>query len=265
MKKWLTIVGVIVIVGVYAWEYYLNLDEAPTVTTVPSDIDLEDVLPTSTTHQIYKHAYYTLSYNENHEQAEWVAYQLKASDVVSTQLKRPFFEQDPKVKTRSADWRNYKNSGYDKGHLCPAGDRKFSKKAYFETFLTSNISPQNHNFNAGVWNDLEQLVRQWALQNGAVWVFTGGVLEPGLKTIGKERVSVPKTFYKIVCKGSADRTQMIGFLIPNAPISDYKLEDFTIPIDSIETLTHIDFFPKISDSLELLLESEVNLKDWQFR
>jgi len=97
-------------------------------------------LPSSTTNSIVKHQYYTLSYSENHEQAEWVAYQLTDEQIVYTKFKRPYFEQDPKVKTGSADWRNFKKSGYTKRHLLPAADRKFSKEAYDETFLTSNIS-----------------------------------------------------------------------------------------------------------------------------
>jgi len=108
-----------------------------------------DYLPTSTTNQIVKHEFYTLSYNEKYEQAEWVAYELKKSYVRSSNFERPYFVEDPKVKTGSADWRNYKKSGYDKGHLCPAGDMEFAIKAYNDTFFTSNISQQTRDLNGG--------------------------------------------------------------------------------------------------------------------
>ena len=121
-----------------------------------------DFLPSSTTGVVVMHDGYKLSYSEKHEQAEWVAYALSGQDIVSTSHKRPFFINDPKVKTKSADWRNYKNSGYDKGHLCPAGYRRYTKQAHDETFYTSNITPQKHNFNAGIWNRLEQKTRYWA-------------------------------------------------------------------------------------------------------
>jgi endonuclease G len=101
-------------------------------------------LPTSTTKQIVKHQYYTLSYNEKFEQAEWVAYELKKENLKNRNYRRPYFIEDPKVTTGSADWRNYKNSGYDKGHLCPAADMEFDENAYNDTFYTSNISPQKH-------------------------------------------------------------------------------------------------------------------------
>jgi endonuclease G len=161
-----------------------------------------DYLPTSTTNQIIKHDYYTLSYNEKYEQAEWVAYELKKSYVRSSNFDRPYFIEDPKVKTGSADWRNYKRSGYDKGHLCPAGDMEFAVNAYNDTFFTSNISPQKHDFNGGVWNRLEQKVRYWATKYDGVYVITAGVLQPNLKTIGQEQVLVPNYFYKILLDNS---------------------------------------------------------------
>ena len=130
-------------------------------------------IPSSTTGEIVRHNYYSLSYNEPYEQAEWVAYVLKKSHLTYDDRKRPYFIEDPKVKSKSADWRNYKRSGYDRGHLCPAGDRRFSEQAYNETFYTSNISPQDRDFNAGVWNSLEQQIRQWAKRYGDVFVVTG--------------------------------------------------------------------------------------------
>jgi endonuclease G len=82
--------------------------------------------------------------------------------VKNNNFKRPFFIEDPKVSTGSADWRNYRNSGFDKGNLCPAADMEFDKNAYNETFYTSNISPQDKEFNGGIWSRLGQKVRYWA-------------------------------------------------------------------------------------------------------
>lgn len=119
-------------------------------------------LPSSTTGYVVHHHNYSLSYSEKHEQAEWVAYELKRNHLSANKFKRPYFDQDESITTQSAHWANYKKSGYDKGHLCPAADRRYSKQAHDETFLTSNITPQEHQFNAGVWNRLEQKVRYWA-------------------------------------------------------------------------------------------------------
>jgi len=222
-----------------------------------------DFLPTSTTNQIVKHDYYTLSYSEINEQAEWVAYELKENDGRSNHFKRPFFIQDPKVKTGSADWRNYKKSGYDKGHLCAAADMQFDINAYNDTFFTSNISPQVHNFNDGVWNRLEEKIRYWSEKYDGIYVVTGGVLKGSLETIGKEKVSVPKYFYKVLLDESQGKYKMIAFLVPNEA-SDKPLYDFVVSVDSVEKLTGIDFFPKLDDATEMRLEKSSDYKDWSF-
>ena len=203
-------------------------------------------LPISTTHQIIKHDYYTLSYNEKFEQAEWVAYELKKEYLKNNDFKRPYFIEDPKVTTGSADWRNYKKSGYDKGHLCPAGDMEFDKKAYNDTFYTSNISPQKHDFNSGIWNRIEQKTRYWAGKYNDIYVVTGGVLKDSDKKIGTEEVAVPKYFYKIILAKSGKENKAIAFLVPNEN-SDKSIYDFVVPIETIEKMTKIDFFPNLKN------------------
>ena len=203
-------------------------------------------LPTSTTNQIVKHKYYTLSYNEKFEQAEWVAYELKKEYLKNNDFKRPYFIEDPKVTTGSADWKNYKNSGYDKGHLCPAGDMEFNKDAYNDTFYTSNISPQKHDFNSGIWNRLEQKTRYWAGKYNDVYVVTGGILKDSDKKIGTEKVSVPKYFYKIILAKSGKEHKAIAFLVPNED-SDKSIYDFQVSIETLEKMTGIDFFPNLKN------------------
>ncbi len=203
-------------------------------------------LPTSTTNQIVKHKYYTLSYNENFEQAEWVAYELKKEYLKNNDFKRPYFIEDPKVTTGSADWRNYKKSGYDKGHLCPAGDMEFALDAYNDTFYTSNISPQKHDFNSGIWNRLEQKTRYWAGKYNDVYVVTGGILKDSDKKIGTEKVSVPGYFYKIILAKSEKEHKSIAFLVPNED-SDKSIYDFMVPIETLEKMTGIDFFPNLKN------------------
>lgn len=203
-------------------------------------------LPTSTTKQIVKHQYYTLSYNEKFEQAEWVAYELKKEYLKNNDFKRPYFIEDPNVTTGSADWRNYKNSGYDKGHLCPAGDMEFSKEAYNDTFYTSNISPQKKEFNAGIWNRIEQKTRYWAGKYNDIYVVTGGIAKESDRKIGTEKVAVPKYFYKIVLAKTGKEHKAIAFLVPNEK-SDKSIYDFVVPIETLEKMTGIDFFPNLKN------------------
>ena len=222
-----------------------------------------NLLPRSTTGEIVEHSFYTLSYSEPHEQAEWVAYTLKQEHLTYDDRERPYFIEDPKVSTKSADWRNYRGSGYDRGHLLPAGDRRFSEQAYNETFYTSNISPQNKDFNAGIWNRLEQQVRYWCKKEGELFVVTGGVLEEGLPQIGDEDVDVPRAYYKIVMKGSGDNTKVLAFLIP-AEESQKPLQGFLVSVDEVEKRTGIDFFEKQPDAWQSRIESKVDAEGWKF-
>jgi endonuclease G, mitochondrial len=242
-------------------EDVLDKNEATKAGLLADDGDF--YLPASTTNEIVKHQYYTLSYSEKHEQAEWVAYELKKSQLSRSNLERPYFIDDPKVGTGSASWKNYKRSGYDKGHLCPAADRRFSRAAFDETFYTSNISPQLNDFNAGIWNRLEQKTRYWAAKYDGVYVVTGGVLADGLKAIGKEDVSVPQYFYKILLDNSRGEYKTIAFLVPHED-SEKPLNSFVVSIDQLEKMTGIDFFPKLRDDAESRLEKSKDYKGWSF-
>lgn len=222
-----------------------------------------ELLPSTTTGVVITHGHYSLSYHETYEQAEWVAYEIKRDQLSGEKRKRPFFVEDPRIRTRSADWRNYKGSGYDRGHLCAAGDMVFSAMAYDQTFYTSNISPQKSDFNAGVWNRLEQRTRYWAKKYNGIYVVTGGVLGQGLKKIGYEGVAVPNLFYKILAKGQGGQLQIMAFLIPHKE-TKAPLEQFLVPVDSVEQLTGIDFFERLPDSLEKVLEKEIRVEGWQF-
>jgi len=242
----------------YTPDPYSSPEGEGTKTEIPSFF-----LPSSTTGSIVKHDHFMLSYNEPYEQAEWVAYLLKKSHLTYDDRKRPYFIEDPRVKTKSADWRNYKRSGFDRGHLCPAGDRRFTEYAYNETFYTSNISPQNRDFNAGVWNQLEMKIRQWVKKKGTLFVVTGGVLENGLEEIGDEGVDVPRYYYKIVARGSSQNLKVLAFLMPNQP-SNESLRRFTVTVDKLEKLTGIDFFQELPNEQERKLESKIDTKDWKF-
>ena len=265
-RNLVSLAAVILLLSIYGYEQFLETEEQSVIVNQgvkPKENTNEYFLPTSTTNQIVHHQNYSLSYSEEHEQAEWVAYELKESQLSSVNHKRPYFEIDKAVKTGAANWRNYKKSGYDRGHLCPAGDRRFSKEAHDETFLTSNISPQNHAFNAGVWNRLEQKVRYWAKKNKGVFVITGGVLKNGLNSIGDENVSVPEQFYKVLLDNTKGEIKILAFLLPHED-SKLPLYKFVVSVDTIESLTGIDFFPQLEDNIEDKLEKSSSYKNWSF-
>ena len=265
-NKLYAIIAILLLLGVYGYNFLLEKEEQQEVYNegikIKGDTNVF-FLPSSTTGQVVHHEGYSLSYNEKYEQAEWVAYELKKEHLSNTNFKRPYFEIDKTIKTKAAHWKNYKQSGYDRGHLCPAGDRKYNQKAHDETFLTSNISPQLHEFNSGIWNTLEQKVRYWADKYDGVYVVTGGVLNGELPTIGEERVGVPNYFYKVLLDYNNGKPKAIAFLLEHEN-SNRALSSFAVPVDTIEHLTGIDFFPNLEDDIEEQLESSNDYKDWSF-
>jgi endonuclease G len=222
-----------------------------------------DLLPTSTTGQVVKHTYYVLSYSEVHEQPEWVYYKLTASFVKGAVSRTDDFRPDPMVSTGSAQLYDYKGSGYDRGHLCPAGDMKLSRQAMSETFFMSNMSPQEPSFNRGIWKNLEATVRNWAVQEGEIYVVTGGILSEAKGKIGTNGVTVPGYYYKVVYDPTGDK-KMIALVLPNEK-GTRPLQSYVVSVDKVEELTGIDFFPELADDIENRLESSSNASLWSFK
>ena len=159
---------------------------------------------------------------------------------------------------------DYTRSGYDRGHLAPAGDMKWSAKAMRESFYLSNICPQKPKLNRGIWKDLEEQCRLWALDNGSLLIVTGPVITGDMKRLGKNRVAIPKAFYKVLCYHTVKGYKGIGFLFENRDYKDNSLKSMAIPIDSVEKVTGIDFFPSIPDDQENEMEAAVDWSRWSF-
>lgn len=206
---------------------------------------------------------FALAYDEQHEQAAWVAYRLTAQGKTPRHERYDRFMADDKVSTGSAHPNDYTNSGYDRGHLAPAGDFSTDKEALKETFYMSNMSPQKPAFNRGIWSKLENQVRDWAEDNQDIWVVTGPVLrnQKRLKKIGENKVSVPRYYYKVILDAREPDIKMIGFVLENQG-SSKELSNFVVPVDSVEGLTGLDFFPMLPDQLEENLESQHNTGNW---
>ncbi|MBK9337689.1 MAG: DNA/RNA non-specific endonuclease [Lewinellaceae bacterium] len=235
------------------------LTEQPAISQTPTVPD--NILPTSGMKEIVRHTYYTLAYSEDHEQAEWVAYELTRERLNRNWAERAtIFRPDPAVRTESATPRDYNSSGYDRGHLAPAADMAFDTVAMNESFFMSNISPQERAFNGGVWRELEECTRDWAREFGHLYVATGPVLtRPGKAQIGFSKVTVPAAYYKVILAPKQHRA--IAFVLPNA-VSDRPLLEYACTIDQVETLTGIDFFPKLLQGLDEELEGSLDKSAW---
>ena len=207
---------------------------------------------------------YTTSYNEQTKTPNWVAWHLtKPHTYGKNQRKHEVFAEDEDIaKDRRATNMDYYNSRYDRGHMCPAGDNKWDRQAMTQSFLFTNICPQNHGLNKYEWNDLEILCRDWARKYGSVDIVCGPVYEKGAtpRTIGKNKVRVPDAFFKVVlCRQG--KIKAIGFIYSNGG-EKTKMTSAVRTVDEIERLTGIDFFPALDDPTEARVEAHANLNDW---
>lgn len=237
---------------------------AASATVVPKQAEIPKLL-VKQKEQIIRHEGYTVSYNSDYRIANWVAYELTKQEAKSKKAERSNkFVPDPLVKGASATNEDYTRTGYDRGHLAPAGDMKWSAKAMRESFYLSNICPQKPGLNRGIWKDLEEQCRLWAMDNGALWIVTGPVMTSDMKRLGKNRVGIPRTFYKVICTITDNEYKGIGFLFDNKDYGKTSLQSMAIPIDSVEKVTGIDFFPSLPDAAEKKMEAAVDRKAWSF-
>ena len=224
-------------------------------------INTNNFLP-STNGEMVKHRYYTLSYIEKYEQSEWVAYKLTRDLLKLPNVPRSdWFNEDPYVKTGSAKHRDYSSSGYTRGHLVPSGDMSFDKVAEAETFYMSNMVPQLKVVNNGIWKELEEQTRDWTYQNDEVYIVSGPIFDSNPKFI-KNNVAIPTAFYKIILDVKQPKTKAIAFIIPHEK-SEKHLREYAVTIDSLESITNIDFFANFLDKPTMeKLESKIDLSQW---
>lgn len=218
--------------------------------------------PDGVPEQMLRRAGYTASYNKTTKQPNWVAWHLTA-DRTTGPAKRSGvdFQADMDVPAPRAEDSDYYGSGYDRGHMCPAADNKYSEKAMEESFLFTNMCPQNGNLNRGDWNEMEQACRRWAKEYGGVYVVCGPILYKGKhKTIGKNKVVVPEAFFKVVLR-TGENPKAIGFIYKNAEGNRPK-GDYVNTVDEVERITGIDFFPSLPDDVENKVEATADIADW---
>ena len=204
------------------------------------------------------HAHYSLGYSESHEMAAWVMYELTPHEANTRAVERKNrFKADPQVSTASLMPDAMKGTGYHRGHLAPARDMLFSEVAMTESFYMSNIAAQQAGFNTGVWKRLEAWVHDLAAAGDTLWVYTGPILSNGMDTI-ETGVYEADGFFKVIID-PAPAPKAIGFIVPHEK-SKQPLASFACPVDSVETLSGLDFLPTQGESLE----SQIEVTAWPF-
>lgn len=223
-------------------------------------LNLKLEIPVATTQQdeiILKRYAYTLSYNEKMKNPNWVAWELTRKETYGKEERSDKFVPDPDLSGSRAVSSDYTRTGYDRGHMAPAADMKWSAKAMEQSFYMSNICPQNQKLNRGDWNDLEDACRKWAKKYGTVHIACGPIYDKKRpKRIGNNKVAVPDRFFKVVLIYNRKDPMALGFIFPNIAHSQ-DLGRYQVSVDSIEQITGLDFFSKLPDSIENRIEAEV--------
>lgn len=212
--------------------------------------------------QVVHHKAMSLCYDEKYEQARWVVH-LVTKDVESGNVRRSNdFRSDPLVTTGTATFDDYVNTGYDRGHLAPSADFRWSKTALSESYYYSNMSPQKPELNRERWAELENMVRDWAIMNDEIFVVTGGILKDGLPVIkGSNTVSVPEYFYKVIVDYKLPEIKGIAFVMPN-DTCDKEVLEYAVTINKAEELTGIDFFSSLPAEHQEQLENTFDTELW---
>ena len=207
---------------------------------------------------------YITSYNSRTKLPNWVAWELNADKLVERESRTDKFLPDPDLPQQDAvTTDDYKRSGWDRGHMCPAGDNRWHWRAMQESFYMTNICPQNHNLNRGDWKELEEACRAWAQCEEGIYIVCGPVFyNQKHRTIGREHtVTVPEAFFKVVLCMGKPRPKAIGFIFKNTS-GNQRLDKYVNSVDEVERITGIDFFPALPDEVECEVEAQRNPGQW---
>lgn len=233
------------------------------VTTTPNHFDgLEKVMiPTDLTSQVKEYTGFTLSYNKDNRTPNYVVWELLGTEVSNEVSRSDNFWQDQDIDgcTKHSD---YTGSGYDRGHMCPAADQKWSIEAMNDCFVMANMCPQLHDLNAGAWETLESKERIWAKRDSAVMIIAGPIYtEDDNSFIEKSNVRAPGAFFKVLLAPYLDEPRGIAFVYPHMKCPG-NMQDYATSIDEVEKITGFDFFSVLPDEIEAKVESTYSFTDW---
>lgn len=236
---------------------------------------LEDMGWPGSESELVRHSALALGYDEEHELARWVSHMILDDVAEGRTTRTNDFRQDPKVSTGSTqeedfflkskdaegEW-EYDGYGYDRGHLAPSADFRWSQRALSESYFYSNMTPQHPDFNRGSWAELEGYIRGYVIENNVdLFVVTGPILGEDLEKVERSvnQMSLPEYHYKVAL--DLENGRAIGFLMPNE-LCDKPLEAYSKSVNEIEELADLDFFSGLKDDLEEELESSTDYFPW---
>ncbi|KAF0221119.1 MAG: DNA/RNA non-specific [Geobacteraceae bacterium] len=192
----------------------------------------------------------------------WVAEHLTKPKASGALKRKDSFKADPNLtKGHRAELSDYKSSGFDRGHMAPSADMSWDAQAMKESFYLSNMVPQNPNMNQHIWKELEEKIRQWALDRGELYIYTGPIFAgEEIEAIGDNEVCVPTHIYKIVY--DPKMVEAIAFIMPNEPLDPSDIPNYIVTIGEVEEQTGLDFLKNLTKSVEDVVETEKAQELW---
>lgn len=241
----------------------------PRTSSIPNITAGNDILFPAPLQKVPEHIFsrksYSVSYNRELKIPNWVAWELTPEKLVERESRTNRFLPDPDLpQSEAVTTEDYKKTGWDRGHMCPAGDNRWHRKAMQESFYMTNICPQNHNLNRGDWKELEEACRRWARKEGRIFIVCGPVLYNSKhRTLGKQhQVTIPEAFFKVILCTDSTPPKAIGFIYKNTS-GNHPLDSYVNSVDEVERITGIDFFTALPDNVEEKVEATYDLRLWK--
>jgi endonuclease G len=235
--------------------FYLLLASAAGVLAQPDRFGLPACGPGA---ELANRSFFVLCHNSSLKVPVWVAYELRPEHLSRVASRPHRFRRDRDLATPGATDADYRNSGFNRGHMAPAADFAWSASAISATFLLSNAVPQRAKANSGVWARLEAAVRRIAADSDEIYIFSGPVFESeNPQRIGAGGVAVPEHTFKVILAIQRGTKFMCAAIVPNSDTSSGVPADLTTTVDEVERRTGLDFFSALDDAEERELESSL--------
>lgn len=260
-SKPLSLIVLLIIVAVVSFIERKNDDGKNHYIQSSVDELMTVAMPSSINHTPLNYKGMNISFNQRLHIPNWAAWELTRNETSGEVPRWNKFMADESV-AGSADPYDYNYTGYDRGHMAPAGDMKWDSTAMKQTFYMTNICPQAKSLNTGAWKRLEEKCRVWADADSAIIVICGPVPTDSLtEFLGDSRVAVPKRFFKVILSPFANPPRAIGFVMPNAKVRG-GLQEAAMSVDEVERITGYDFFSALPDDIENEVESKNDFHLW---
>ena len=163
-----------------------------------------------------RHLSFDIIYDQEKLSPECVYYLLQAADFKGSITRKPkYFRMDSKLPPTRRKNKDFTFTNYQRGHLCPSGDRDSRKDWFKDTFVTSNIVPMTPAVNGGVWKDIEEECRSLATKGHVLKIVCGTFSgKCNTKSSGEKKWFIPDTLYKVAKCIHCDTLQR-AWIVPN--------------------------------------------------